>query len=85
MNPADFQVIKMQPGEGLNLSPENFGGQLAPLRLWILPHGSVKNKPSFIFEMIEPMTGLVFIAQISDKTLSEALCQADAMKILSEQ
>lgn len=82
---TDFEVLKLQPGVAFNVDAANFGGQLLPIRLWILPHGAVNNKPSFIFEMTEPVTGLTFVAQISEKMLADGLINADAMKILSEQ
>jgi hypothetical protein len=82
---VDFEVVKLQPGIGFNVEAANFGGQLMPTRLWVLPHGDIKNKPSFIFEMKCPITGLVFVAQISEKMLADGLISADAMKILSEQ
>ncbi len=81
---SDFEVIRMQPGQGLRVGPD-FGGQLKPVRLWVMPHGAVDNKPSYVWEMVDPVSELVFYCQITDKMLADGICAAGAMKVLSEQ
>ena len=78
-----FEVIRLQPGQSVGAPGATFGGELRPIRLWVLPHGSIKNKPSFIWEMVD-IFGNTYIAQISEEMLSTGLIEADEMKLLSE-
>lgn len=82
--PKPFEAIKLQPGQSLAIDPRQFGGELKPIRLWVLPHGTVKNKPSFAFELVD-IFGNTFIAQISDEMLRDGIIAAGEMEILSHQ
>lgn len=84
MGDKDFEVIRLHPGQGLAMPADNFMGEIKPTVLWILPHGTVTNKPSFVFEM-RGLRGEVFVAQISHAMLVEGLKAAGEMAVLSEQ
>lgn len=67
----EFEVVKLKPGEPVTVAQMHmYGGQLRPIRLLILPHGSVSDEPSYAWELVDE-DGRVYVAQITDKMLRE--------------
>ncbi len=77
----DFEVVHLEPNEPVtekHLSGP-FERQLRPTKLFVLPEGSVENKPSFAWHLVDS-EGRTYIAQISEKMLRNGLLEAEALR-----
>lgn len=74
---TEFEVIKLMPTEQI-LAPKGFVGQLKPTKLYVLPHGTITNKPAYAFLMEDAMGGS-YIAQISHAMLKDGMVVAEGM------
>lgn len=80
----DFEVIRLPAGQGVQVPENEFYGHLKPVRLWILPHGSVENKSAYMWELSDGQGG-TYIASITHKMLVEGLKTANEMDLVSHQ
>lgn len=67
----DFEILRLMPGESLAADPHKFAGQIKPVKLFILPEGSVANKPSYCLMMLD-LHGGHWFAQISHQMIVDA-------------
>lgn len=76
----DISVRVLKPGEPVvfDIAKAKYGGQLKPVEIFILPEGSIDNKPSYAFRMIDAH-GYEYIAQITNTMLTEALNRVKAL------
>ena len=72
---SDFEVVILKPDERVDARKLNFVGELKPTKLFVLPTGSVDNKPSYCWQL-ENEHGEVFLAQISDRMFKEGVRKA---------
>lgn len=67
----DFEILKLMPGESVCADSSSFRGQIKPVKLFILPTGSVSNKPSYTLMMTDLYGGHWF-AQITHQMILDA-------------
>lgn len=67
----EFEAIQLEPDIQVKLDSKKFVAQLKPIKLYCLPNGTIDQKPSYMFLMVDAQ-GLEFVAQISHKMLEES-------------
>lgn len=75
----DFEILRLMPGESVMADAHNFMGQIKPVKLFILPHGSVSNKPSYCL-LMHDANGGHWVAQISHQMILDAWAEFKKLK-----
>lgn len=71
----EFEVVLMEPNAQVDLRNRKVVAQIKPIKLFLLPNGTVDNKESMLWLMVDGL-GQEFVAQISKKMLQEAMTKA---------
>lgn len=66
-----FEVVRLEKGEGVGVPPRTV--QLRPTKMFVLPEGSIEDKPSLVFVHSVGDGTPVVVAQISLKMLISSL------------
>lgn len=64
----DFEVIIIEKDEQV---PTEFHAELKPIKIYVLPEGSIENQTSYCVEMVDNI-GRKFAAQITHKMFIDA-------------
>jgi hypothetical protein len=79
MSGKDFEILRLMPGEQVVSDAQNFMGQIKPVKLFILPTGSVQNKPSYCL-LMNDMYGGHWVAQITHQMILDAYNEFQKIK-----
>lgn len=71
MSIKQFEFVRLKPDQKLEVRDPSYMGELRPMRVYILPKGSVDDKTSYAVEMRDK-NGFMFLAQITHEMVENA-------------